>query len=247
MPGGPVVEIERLTCAFGTRRALQDVTLSVPSGALHGLAGPNGAGKTTLLRAIAGTLAPSSGRVLVEGLQPHLTPPRVLARRLAVLPQHPVAPLGVTVREAVSWGRIPHLGRVAGAGDADLRAIDVALEATNLRDLADRSMQTLSGGQRQRALIARALAQQPRILLLDEPTAHLDAVHQVEVMGVLRRLAAAGLTIVAALHDLRLAAEYCDRLTLLARGRALATGAASEVLTDDLVRDAYGEAGVRPS
>ena len=242
MSADPSITLEGLTCQFGAIKALDGITLSIGAATLHGLVGPNGSGKTTLLRAIAGVVPPAAGRVLVEGLQPHLAAAPVLARRMAVLPQHPVAPLGVTVREAVGWGRIPHLGRLASARPDDLRAIDRALEATGVQDLDGRSVESLSGGERQRALIARALAQEPRILLLDEPTAHLDVAHQVEVMAVLRRLAHDGLTVVAALHDLRLVADYCDLVTLLARGRLLASGAAIDVLTATLVREAYGDA-----
>jgi len=244
VPGEPAITVNGLTCEFGGIRALNGITFSIGHAVLHGLVGPNGSGKTTLLRAIAGVVPPSTGQVLVEGRPPHQTPAPILARRMAVLPQHPVAPLGVTVREAVSWGRIPHLGRLAAAGPDDLRAIDRALDATGIQDLAGRSVQTLSGGERQRALIARALAQEPRILLLDEPTVHLDVAHQIEVMQVLRRLADGGLTIVVALHHLELAAVYCDRLTLLARGRLLASGVPAEVLTENLVREAYGDAAV---
>jgi iron complex transport system ATP-binding protein len=242
MTSARTIVIDGLVCRFGAIRALDGITLSIDEATLHGLVGPNGSGKTTLLRAIAGAIAPLEGRVLVEGAQPHLTPAAALARVMAVLPQHPVAPLGVTVREAVSWGRIPHLGRLAGAGARDLRAIDRALEAAGVSDLAGRPVQTLSGGERQRVLIARAIAQEPRILLLDEPTAHLDVAHQAEVMEVVRRLARGGLTVVAALHDLTLVADYCDRVTLLASGRLRASGPPAAVLTDDAIRDTYGAA-----
>jgi len=244
MTPGPAVVIDRLACRFGAIRALEGITLTIDAATLHGLVGPNGSGKTTLLRAIAGVIAPFEGRVLVEAVQPHLTPAPVLARMMAVLPQHPVAPLGVTVREAVSWGRIPYLGRLSGAAAADLRAIDRALEATDMHDLAGRPVQTLSGGERQRVLVARAIAQEPRILLLDEPTAHLDVAHQVEVLEVVRRLAREGLTVVAALHDLTLAADYCDRVSLLASGRLRASGLPAEVLTEDNIREAYGAAAL---
>ncbi len=240
MDAGPPIAIDRLTCRLDGVTVLDDVTLSVPRATLHGLVGPNGAGKTTLLRAIAGVVRPSAGRVLVDGHEPHAAPAPVLARFMAVLPQHPVAPPGVTVREAVSWGRMPHLGRFAPPGQSDLTAIDRALAATGTLDLAERPLQTLSGGERQRVLIARALAQEPRIFLLDEPTAHLDLAHQIEVMEVLRTLARGGLTVVVAVHDLALAVDYCHRLALLSRGRLLACGAPAGVLADDLVREAYG-------
>jgi iron complex transport system ATP-binding protein len=180
------------------------------------------------------------GTVLVAGLDPRTTPAAELARTMAVLPQRPGAPAGVSVREAVAWGRTPHLGRLSSLGPDDVRAIDDALKQTGTMDLADRPVDALSGGELHRVLIARALAQTPRILLLDEPTVHLDISHQVEVMELLRRLARGGLTVIAALHDLNLAATYCDRMALLAGGRLLATGEPSAVVRPDLILQAYG-------
>lgn len=240
MADGARVETIGLTCRLGTITALRDVSLNISAGAVFGIVGPNGAGKTTLLRALAGAIAPDPGIVLVDGFHPHTTPPAELARVLAVLPQRPTAPIGITVREAVAWGRAPHLGRLSRPAPADLRAIDDALQQTGTAGLADRAIEALSGGERQRVLIARALAQSPRLLLLDEPTAHLDIAHQVEVMHLLRMLAARGLTVVAALHDLNLASAYCDGMALLAGGRLLAQGPPGEVVRADLIRGAYG-------
>jgi iron complex transport system ATP-binding protein len=236
----PSIEITDLTCRLGGVVALDGVTLTVNPAEVCGLIGPNGAGKTTLLRAIGGALAPGQGRVTVEGRAPDAISPAELARLVAVLPQRPVSPRGVTVREAVAWGRAPHLGRLARLGAHDLRVVDAVLARVSLTGLADRVLHDLSGGEHHRALIARALAQEPKILLLDEPTVHLDLGHQLEVMTLLRALADEGLTVVAALHDLNLAAMYCDRLALLHRGRLLASGTASEVLRPDLIAGAYG-------
>lgn len=234
------VNIAGLVCRLSGNTALDGVTLTIESGALFGLVGPNGAGKTTLLRAMAGAVGPDSGTVLVAGLAPHSTPPPELARVMAVLPQHPAAPAGMTVRETVAWGRNPHLGRLSPSGKRDRLAVSEALLRTRTSRLADRPVDELSGGERHRVMIARALAQSPRILLLDEPTVHLDIGHQVEIMETLKSLASEGMTVVAALHDLNLAAAYCDRLALLSRGRLLACGAPSEVLTPDLIQQAYG-------
>lgn len=236
------VEIAGLICRLGAITALHEVSLRVPAGVVFGVVGPNGAGKTTLLRALAGAIGPDGGSVLIDGRHPHTTPPADLARVMAVLPQRPTAPIGVTVREAVAWGRGPHLGRLTRPRPADLHAIDNALRQTGTAGLADRPIEALSGGERQRVLIARALAQSPRILLLDEPTVHLDIAHQVEIMELLRVLAAGGLTVVAALHDLNLAAAYCDRMGLLAAGRLLAQGPPADVVRADLIREAYGTA-----
>ncbi len=243
MGDAPSIDIRDLHCRFDARVALDSVTFSVPPGALVGLVGPNGAGKTTLLRLMAGLIRPGAGQVLVGGRHPHATPAPEMARLVAVLPQHPVLPTGVSVREAVSWGRLPHLGRLRRPGAEDRRVVEQALVRTDTSALADRDTNTLSGGERQRVLIARALAQAPRVLLLDEPTAHLDLSHQVEVMVVLQALAHDGLAVVAALHDLSLAAGYCDRVAVLASGRLLAFGPPAQVITDGLVAAAYGEAG----
>jgi iron complex transport system ATP-binding protein len=240
------VEVLGLTCRLGGIAALSGVSLTVAPGTVFAVVGPNGAGKTTLLRAMAGALGPEAGSVLVDGADPRALPVRALARTMAVLPQRPAVPVGVTAREAVAWGRIPHLSRLARPGQADLEAVDAAMAQTGTLALAARPVEALSGGERQRVLIARALAQRPRLLLLDEPTAHLDMSAQVEVAGLLRTLAAGGLTVVAALHDLNLAAAYADRLALLARGRVLAAGSAAEVIRPETVREAYGAAvGVR--
>lgn len=234
------IEIAGLVCRLGAITALDGVTLTIAPGTLFGLVGPNGSGKTTLLRAVAGAVAPHAGTVLVAGRASHAVPAPQMARLLAILPQHPVVVAGMTVREAVAWGRHPHLGYLSRPGRADLQVVDEALEQTGTLALADRAMETLSGGERQRALLARALAQTPGVLLLDEPTAHLDIGHQVEVMDLLRALARRGLVVVAALHDLTLASAYCDRMALLSRGRLLAAGAPSDVVQPALIRQAYG-------
>ncbi|MDR7542905.1 MAG: ABC transporter ATP-binding protein [Armatimonadota bacterium] len=241
---GLEIRVGGLVCRLGTLAALHGVSVVIPAGILCGVAGPNGAGKTTLLRALAGALGREEGTVLVGGHDPFVTPPAALARVMAVLPQRPVAPAGLTARQAVAWGRDPHLGRLARPGLEDQRAVDAALDQTGTRALADRPVETLSGGELHRVLIARALAQEPRVLLLDEPTVHLDISHQVEIMQLLRRLAEEGRTIVVAIHDLNLAAAYCDRIALLAHGRLVAYGEPGDVIRPDLIQQAYGAAAV---
>ncbi len=240
MPQDSLVSIAGLVCRLAGRTALDGVTLSIEPGSLFGLVGPNGAGKTTLLRAVAGAVGPESGTVLVAGFIPHATPPPELARVMAALPQHPSAPGGMTVQEIVAWGRSPHLGRLRPLGEKDREAVDEALARTGTSGLADRMVAQLSGGERHRVMIARALAQSPRILLLDEPTVHLDIGHQVEIMETLRSITRRGTTAVAALHDLNLAAAYCDGLALLSRGRLISQGTPSQVLTPSLIQEAYG-------
>jgi iron complex transport system ATP-binding protein len=220
--------------------ALFDVSLDAEAGTLHGIVGPNGAGKTTLLRALAGVIRPERGEVAVNGRRLLDMPPAERARLVAVLPQRPVTPSGLTVREAVAWGRAPHAGRLAGPSLSDLRAVDTALERAGAGHLADRAVDALSGGEHQRVAIARALAQTPAVLLADEPTVHLDLGHQLEIMDLLRALTREGMIVISVLHDLNLAAAYADETLMLHRGRVLAAGAPEGVLSPDRIAQAYG-------
>ena len=233
---------------IGGTRILVDVDISVRAGEVHGLIGPNGAGKSTLLRALAGLVPVSGGDVLADdsGRTVPLTqlPPRRRARLLAFLPQDTGITAALDVRTIVALGRYAHRPRWSRVGwrpDAeDYRAVDAALERVGIADLADRPITSLSGGQRQLALIAKQLAQQSRVLLLDEPVAALDLGYQLEVLELVRDLAAEGRGIALVLHDLNLAARSCDRLTVMERGRRRCTGPPSEVLTAGLVDDLYG-------
>ena len=231
--------IQKLSAAYGDRPVLHQVSLAVEAGQVLGLIGPNGAGKTTLLRAIGGALSPSEGGVrLGEADLLRLTPAE-RARRVAVVPQGAHLPEGFTVGEVVLLGRSPHLPRFGGERARDREIARQAMQRTATWDLADRWIGQLSGGVRQRVLIARALAQEPQVLLLDEATAHLDLKHQTAILDMARRLARAGLTVIAALHDLNLAALYADRLALLRAGRLLACDVPGRVLTPELLRKAY--------
>jgi iron complex transport system ATP-binding protein len=243
----PSLIVSGLTCTFrdGTRpaggiEALSDVGFQAQAGTLCGVVGPNGAGKTTLLRAIAGLITPARGEITINGRAVLAMTPTERARLLALLPQRPIVPNGITVREAVAWGRTPHLGRLRGSGTRDLEAVDQALDRAGARHLADRSIEGLSGGEYQRAAIARALAQTPSVLLADEPTVHLDLGHQLEIMALLQALARTGLIVIAVLHDLNLAAQYADELIMLHQGRVLASGRAEAVLRPDRIARAYG-------
>lgn len=246
-----MIDLSGVTVTFGTvpsaRAALDGVTLRIDAGEFAGIIGPNGAGKTTLLRAIGGVMRPAAGRVLVDGRDVATLSPRDRARLVAVVPQVEGPPAGFTVREAVEMGRTPHLRRLGPATAPDRAQVAEAMRRARVDHLAGRLVETLSGGERQRVLIARALTQDARILLLDEPTAHLDIAVQLEIMELLATLHRGGVTLVAALHDLNLAAAFCRTLFLMDRGRLVASGPPEAVLTAATLGSIYGaEVLVRP-
>jgi iron complex transport system ATP-binding protein len=225
---------------LGRRTVVHDVSLDLGEGTITALVGPNGSGKSTLLRTLARVLRPASGAVLLDGRDVHALDTAEVARRLAYLPQDAHAPAGLTVRALVELGRRPHLGRLGFLRAEDHRAVDWALEATGMHELAERRADTLSGGERQRAWLALALAQRTSVLLLDEPTTFLDVRHQLEILGLVRELNAAhGLTVCWVLHDLNAAAAYSDAMVWLRDGRVVAAGPADELLTPDLVRRTF--------
>jgi iron complex transport system ATP-binding protein len=225
----------------GEGAALSGVTLTIAPGEFVGLIGPNGSGKTTLLRCLSGLLAPHGGAVLLDGRALAGWRPAELARRVGVVAQGDGAAFEFTVGQVVAMGRYPHRRRWQPETADDRQAVAAALAQTGLTSLAERPVTALSGGERQRVALARALAQEPQTLLLDEVTAHLDLGYQAEILALLRRLNAdRGLTIVAVLHDLNLAARACQRLLLLSGGRILAAGSPAEVLTPANLLSAYG-------
>ncbi|HEY8449851.1 MAG TPA: ABC transporter ATP-binding protein, partial [Bacillota bacterium] len=204
---------EALTVGYGEAPVLRDLDLRIDAGEWVAVIGPNGCGKTTLLRVLTGLLRPAAGRVRLDGLDLAALPRTTVARRLALAGAWPAADFPFTVAEYVLLGRIPHRSTWGGETAADWQAVERALALTHCTGLADRLLPTLSEGERQRAALARALAQEPEVLLLDEPTAHLDLGHQVETMELLTELhRQAGLTLITVLHDLNLAALYCPRL-----------------------------------
>lgn len=220
---------------------LADLDLLVAPGELTALLGANGSGKTTLLRLASGVLEPQIGRVLLDRQDVRRIPRREYARSVSVLSQETQPPHGWTVREVVSLGRTPHIGLLGGESEPDRAAIDEALRITASCELADRQYDTLSGGQRQRVMVALAVAQQPRLLLLDEPTAHLDLKYRAALLDAVTDLRERlGLTVLAAMHDPSLAALYFTRLLLMSGGRIIASGPAEEVLTEPLLEEAYG-------
>lgn len=235
------VRLREVSFAWPGRPVLAGVSLAVEAGEFVGLLGPNGSGKSTLLRLIGGTLTPSAGIVEVAGLLPGRGTRRVLARRVAVLAQTPTLPDAFTVADLVLLGRTPHLRVFQSEGAADYAVARRALVAAECLALAGRWVGELSGGERQRVSLARALAQEPRVLLLDEPTAHLDPGIGQEIMATLLRLNRdEGLTIIASFHDINLAAAICPRLLLLHGGRMIADGPPDTVVTPALLRRVYG-------
>jgi iron complex transport system ATP-binding protein len=223
-----VIAVEDLRVALGGTDVLAGVSLSVERGEFVGLVGPNGAGKTTLLRAINGALDPDAGSVTVDGAPVAERSADALGRRVATVPQRSAVGFGFTVEGVVEMGRAPHRSRLDWTDGGE--AVEAAMERTAVARLRDRRVDDLSGGERQRVLLARALAQEAPVLLLDEPTANLDINHQVRVLGLVADLVAEGRTALAAIHDLDLAARYCDRLCLLHDGRIRAAGPPEEVL-----------------
>jgi iron complex transport system ATP-binding protein len=226
-----------LSFAYGDTTVVRDVSLTAEDGGVLGLIGPNGSGKTTLLRMLHGSLAPGQGHVTIDGQELGSLSQRDIARSLAVVVQEEQSEMSLTVGEMVLLGRTPHLRSFARAGHRDHVAAGRALQRVGAAHLARRSVAQLSGGERQRVLIARAVAQESAHLLLDGPANHLDIRYQHEVLSLVRHL---GGTIVVVLHDLNLAARYCDRLVLLDRGAVAGAGTPDEVLQPDLIRRVYG-------
>ena len=218
---------------------LQDASISVRAGELHALLGPNGAGKSTLFGVLAGDTAPTSGHVTLNGTPLTAHKPKDLARMRGVLLQQNAVTFSFTAREVVAMGRVPWAR--TPAEDDDDEAIDEAMAKTDVLTLADRTVTSLSGGERARVALARVLAQRTRLLLLDEPTAALDLRHHEEVLQIARAEADNGAAVAVVLHDLDAALAVADRVTLLARGRVVAQGAAREVLTAERIEEVYGQ------
>jgi iron complex transport system ATP-binding protein len=237
------VEVREVRFGYGASgpEVLHGVSLTAEPGTLHGVIGPNGSGKSTLLRVIGGVARPSSGSVLLDGQDIARLSPRQAAQLVAAVGASETVIFPFTVEETVLMGRSPHLRFLASETALDVAKASQAMERTGVAHLAGRRITALSSGERQRVLIARALAQEPRVLLLDEPTAHLDVNFQVEIMELVSTLAhESGITTVAVLHDLNLAGKYCDRITMLSLGQVAACGAPREVLTEEHLLDVYG-------
>jgi iron complex transport system ATP-binding protein len=234
------IDLSAVTTGYGARAVIRDVTLQVERSAMVGVIGPNGSGKSTLLRLLSGVVPSWSGHVRVEGRPLESYTPRELSRRVAVVPQETHIEFPFTVMEVVLLGRTPHLSALAFESGHDLAVAQRAMERTDVAHLAARRITELSGGERQRVILARALAQEPSILVLDEPSAFLDIRHQVEIYDLLRDLQGEGMTVVTVLHDLNLAGLYCDRLVLLADGAVAHAGPPADVLRYQTLTQVYG-------
>lgn len=234
------LRVQGIEFAYNSVPVLREVAFEAREGEIIGVLGPNGSGKTTLLRCMNRALSPSKGTVLVEEKEIGSLSRREIASEMAVVPQNCIITFPFTALEIVMMGRNPSLDRFKRETKADLEIVKGAMEATGVKSLAGRTMNQLSGGERQRVIIARALAQQPKIMLLDEPTLHLDVNHQMEIMELVKELARREkLTVIMVSHDLNLAARYCDKLILLDEGNVLSAGAVPDVLTQDNVERVF--------
>lgn len=240
-PDGAGLRLVGVTAGYGPEPALLEVSLSVRSGEVVGLVGPNGSGKTTVVRVASRALRPSAGSVELSGRDPYRMQAREAARSVAVVPQEVQPAFSYSVLEMVLMGRTPYLSAWGSGGPQDWSRAREAMASTQIQHLADRSVDELSGGERQRVILAQALAQDAPVLLLDEPTTHLDLRHVVELLGIVRGLATRdGKAVLAIVHDLNLAAAACDRLVVLHRGRVVTEGPAEEIVTPHLLRSVWG-------
>lgn len=236
----PVLTAEGLTLGYGADPVVRDLDLSVEEGEFTVIVGPNGCGKSTLLKALGRVNKPESGRVFLHGRDVRSQRPKAVARQLALLPQSPLAPEGITVRALAARGRFPHHTLLRQWSPEDETAIARALELTGLSDLADIQVGSLSGGQRQRAWVAMVLAQDSDTLLLDEPTTFLDIAHQYDLLELFADLHRRGRTVVAVLHDLAQAARFATRLVMMEGGAVVADGTPEEVVTAERVAAVFG-------
>jgi ABC-type cobalamin/Fe3+-siderophores transport system ATPase subunit len=229
-----------LSLGYGKRIVSRNLDVAIPDGGFTAIIGPNGCGKSTLLRALSRLLAPSAGQVFLDGKDIHNYPVRDVAKRLGLLPQSAVAPAGISVSDLVSRGRYPHQTFLRQWSRADAEAVEHAMQATAITDLATRSVDELSGGQRQRVWVAMALAQETALLLLDEPTTFLDITHQIDLMDLFRDLNRnGGRTLIAVLHDLNQACRYASHLIAMRDGRIVAEGSPKEIITPELVERVF--------
>jgi len=235
------LEVDGVEFYYDSCKALDEISFQVGEGEFIGLVGPNGSGKTTLLKVIDRLLKPRSGVVYLDCRKISEMSWKELAREIAMVPQNTQLDFNFTVFDVVMMGRHPYLGRFSIEGELDEEKVKCWMKLTNTLHLAERSIKEISGGERQRVLIARALAQEPRVLLLDEPTANLDICYQIEIMSLLRSLVKKlRLTIICAIHDLNLAAKYSDRIILLNGGRIRKIGKPEEVLTRETLKEVFG-------
>jgi iron complex transport system ATP-binding protein len=236
------VEIKGISLSYNHVPVVKDLSFHLRSGEFVGLIGPNGCGKTSIIKALSRILPPRSGRIILDGQDLARFSHTDLARAVGVVPQNPSLPATFTVTEIVLLGRNPYLGWLGSESARDLAIVRQAMEVTGVTGFAQRMIGELSGGERQRVTVARVLAQEPRVILMDEPTANLDISHQIAILDLMKSLCMEKkLVVLVALHDLNLAAQYCDRLLLLKKGQLYAEGTPSEVITGPNIREVYGE------
>ncbi|MCX5715892.1 MAG: heme ABC transporter ATP-binding protein [Candidatus Omnitrophica bacterium] len=235
-----ILEVKNLWAGYSNREVIKGVDFSVNRGEFIGIIGPNGAGKSTLIRALSRVLEPSQGSVSLNGKDLHKMRLSEAALITAVVPQDTLIVFEFLVRDIVSLGRIPHIRKLGKETQEDLDIVEDCLGLTKTKELADRFINELSAGERQRAIIAKALAQEPQLLMLDEPTSHLDISHQTEIFDLIKSLSRdKGLTVIAVLHDLNLASEYCDRLILMSEGKIFRQGRPEQVLDYKTIEAVY--------
>ena len=241
MPQSVTLRINNIACRYETTNILENINFSAKGGDFIGIIGPNASGKSTLLKSISKVLKPHTGVVLLNERDVHTLKSAEIAKNLAVVPQESVISFAFTALEVVLMGRTPHLNRFEMESTQDLIIAQKSMELTNTWYLAERPIDTLSGGEKQRIIIARALTQEPRVLLLDEPTDHLDINHQIEILNLIKRLSKEKeMVVIGVFHDLNIVSQYCDRLILLHKGRIFAAGGAENVLTGENIEKVYG-------
>jgi iron complex transport system ATP-binding protein len=235
------LRLDNVSLGYGKQTVLHNVSLEAKPGEMLGIIGPNGSGKSTLVRGITRLIQPSSGKIFLDGTDVAHINRQKLAQLVAVVPQNPTLPEPFTALEVVLMGRTPHLGLLRYEGKKDLAIVKGVMKATGTLDFVERRVGELSGGERQRLTIARALAQEPKIILMDEPTANLDINYQIETLGLARHLCRKHkLIVLVTLHDLNLASQYCDRLVLLSKGRIYCQGIPERVINAQTIKDVYG-------
>lgn len=239
MASGPKLELKGINCFYGRTQVLAGVDLTVPDGGFTAILGPNGSGKTTLFKAIARRLTPKSGSIRLDGRSITSYSSRDLAREIAVVAQESSIAFAFTAWEVVLMGRTPYLGRLQTESEHDHEVVRAAMEVTGTLPFRDRPITDLSGGEKQSVMIAQALAQEPGLFILDEPTQHLDLSRQLEMMELLKRLNSEGTTIIVVLHDLNMAARYADTLALIKEGRMVGAGPPEQLLTPEVIREVF--------
>ncbi|MFA5165505.1 MAG: ABC transporter ATP-binding protein [Candidatus Omnitrophota bacterium] len=233
------LEVKNIVSGYAGKTVVKDISFDAAEGEFIGIIGPNGAGKSTLMRTISRVLRPESGSISIGSRDIFSMPQKEFARSVAFVSSDPAVVFPFTALEVVMMGRFPYIKMFGSESKEDMEAVERAVEATDCAGVISRPIDRLSAGERQRVLIAKALAQEPRLMLLDEPTSHLDISHQVQVLDILKGLSGRKITVIAVLHDLNLAAEYCDRLVLIDKGLVRSSGTPKQVLDYNVIEEVY--------